>query len=70
MFKGASFIVLLHETLVTKSGYTYENLQFQKFFLGSLVLAIYARTREGRGGEGKGEEEREDRQAGELAPQT
>jgi hypothetical protein len=37
--------------------FTYEHLQFQKNFLGSLPLAIYGRRKERRGGEGKGERE-------------
>jgi hypothetical protein len=55
--------------------FTYEHLQFQKFFLGSLALAVYGRRGEGwegrgREGRGKGEGETEGRKAGELAPQT
>jgi hypothetical protein len=59
-------IVLLHETLVTKSGFfvmemslkfTHEHLQFKKNFLGSLALAINGKGR-GRMGarEGRGKE--------------
>jgi hypothetical protein len=35
---------------------TYEHLQVQKFFLGSLSLAMKGIKREGRGGDGRGGE--------------
>jgi hypothetical protein len=37
---------------------TYEHLQVQKIFLGSLSLAMKGIKREGRGGEGRGGEGR------------
>jgi hypothetical protein len=38
--------------------FTYEHLQFQKKFLGSLALAIYGRGGARMGGEGRGQEGR------------
>jgi hypothetical protein len=61
-------MVLLHETLVTKSGFfcfgnelkfTYEHLQFQKIFrLATARHLREGRNKDGRGGKGTGGEER------------